>query len=326
MITKFTKKINKFFNKDIRALIFFVTAKCPLRCSHCFYGKEINQQMDELTLEEIEKIADKLPNLETLQLSGGEPFLRTDLIELIQIFVSRGVKSVGIPTNGFYTNKTIEQCKKMKELGIPFKINLSLDSFKDIHDKIRGVEGTFDKAIKTYRELRKLDIQVGFNVAISKINYDTTHKFLDFLEKENPDYINNIIVRAMPEVQISLEQFIKLRPRLEEMDKKYKTPFYAKRQSLYYDIAERAFKGKRPPFKCQAGKIIAVLEPDGQVRRCEMQGKIANVRDYSYDLKTVLKMDKTLQKSKGCEGCFHPCFVGVSIPYSVPWLIKLYLS
>ncbi len=315
-------KINKFFNKEIRTLIFFVTARCPLRCAHCFYSKELNQKMNELTLEEIEKIADNLPYIDTLQISGGEPFVREDLPELLEIFVKKGVKRIGIPTNGFFTDKIIKQVKRMKKRNVPFNISISIDGFRDLHNKIRGRD-CWDRAINTFKELQKLGIKVDFNVALSKINYDSVFdKYLNFLESLNPGNINVIIVRAKPDVMITTEQFMKIRPKLEQLDIEYKTKFYQKRQKLLYDIYENVFKGNPVPFKCQAGKVIAVLEPDGQVRSCEIFRKLGNVRDYNYDMKEILKKDKIPRR---CKDCIHPCFLSPSMSYSLFWVLKNYL-
>lgn len=311
-------KINKFFNKKIRTLIFFVTARCPLRCAHCFYSKELNQKMNELTLKEIEKIADNLPDLETLQISGGEPFLRKDLVELLEIFVKRGVKKIGIPTNGFFTDEAVRQAKRIKKLNIPFSINVSIDGFKETHNKIRGRD-CWDKAIKTFKELQKLNIEVNFLVAVSKMNYDEVLDLFKYLESLNPGYINPIIVRAKPDIMLSVEQFIKLRPRLEEISNKYQKGLYKKRQILLYDIYENVLRGKSLPYKCQAGKIIAVLEPDGQVRSCEILRKLGNVRDHDYDMKKILKKDKIPRR---CGNCIHPCFIGPSMSYSLKWMLK----
>jgi len=68
------------------SLIFFVTSRCNLLCRHCFYWEELNKKKGELELPEIEKIAKSLPNLLTVSLTGGEPYLRPDLPEIASAF------------------------------------------------------------------------------------------------------------------------------------------------------------------------------------------------------------------------------------------------
>jgi len=309
---------HKFFNRKLRTLIFFITTKCQLKCKHCFYSSELNNpEVNELTLKEIEKIADKIPSLEYVQISGGEPFLRNDLIEVMEIFFKRGIKKIMIPSNGYLTKKIVSQAKIMKQKGFYFSIMISIDGFKDIHNKIRGTD-CFDKAMHTFDELNKLGIETGFNVSLSKLNYDSYIDLIKFL-KTKTENIDPILVRAKPGVMLSAEEFKKIRPELEKLSFRNLTPFYKQRRKLLNDIYYDILRGKRLPFKCLAGETVAVLEPDGSVRTCEIRKKLGNVRNYNYDIKKILKLDKM---SKRCKNCIHPCFIGPSLSYSPKWMLK----
>ncbi len=314
---KLMKKISRFKNKPLENLIFFVTSKCPLNCKHCFYRAELNKKINELSLNEIEKIAKNLPHLKHVQLSGGEPFVRKDLTQVIKIFQKYGVKKIGIPTNGFFTSLVVKKCKEIKKLGIDFSINVSIDGFKPLHNKIRG-KPCFDKAIETFKQLKKLGIETGFNVSLSKLNYSSYLDLLKYLKSLNPDYINVIIVRAKPDIQITAEQFKKIKPEIESLTLKYKNKFYKTRQKMLNNIYLDILKGKTLPFQCLAGKIIAVLEPDGQVRSCEMRKKLGNARDYNYNINKILQKDNI---PKNCT-CIHSCFISPSMSYNLKWLTK----
>src|SRR5512135_1713176 len=74
-----------FERNELQSIIFFVTSACNLRCSHCFYWQNLNRQED-LRLEEIEKISLNLPSFSRLLISGGEPFLRKELPDIIRLF------------------------------------------------------------------------------------------------------------------------------------------------------------------------------------------------------------------------------------------------
>lgn len=315
MITK--KQINKFFNKELRTLIFFVTTKCPLRCKHCFYANELNKNLDELNLDEIKKIISKLPYLETIQLSGGEPFMRGDIVEIIKIFADNGVKKVGIPTNGYFTNQIISKVKEIKKLKIDLSISISIDGFRDLHNEIRRRD-CWDNAMQTFKELKKLGIKIGFDVALSKLNYSSIIELIKFLRKQKPRNITIIIVRAKPNIMLSAEEFKKIRPEVEKLTFEYYNPFYQKRQKLLNDVYYKVLNGEKLPFKCLAGKIIAVLEPDGFVRSCELRKKLGNVRNYNYDINEILKLDKI---PKNCT-CIHSCFLSPSMSYSLKWIAK----
>src|SRR3989344_6394235 len=308
-------KIQKFFNRRLRTLIFFVTTKCPLKCKHCFYSNELNKKTDELTLDEIEKIASNIPDLEYLQLSGGEPFMRKDLIELMDVFHKRGIKKMIIPTNGYFVKQTIDKVKEMKKRNFNFQIMISIDGFKDLHNQIR-CKDCFDNAMQTFGELTKLGVNIGFNVALSKMNYDSYIDLIKFLKTKTDD-IDPILVRAKPDVMLSAKEFKSITSQIEILTSEKLTSFYKKRRQMLNEIYCNVLDGKPLPYKCLAGEIIAVLEPDGQVKACEMLNNLGNVRDYNYDILEILKKRKIPYR---CKDCIRPCFVGPSMSYDLKWL------
>ncbi len=78
----------------------------------CFYSEYLNREnVNLVTLDEIEKISKSLPGLLHLILTGGEPFLRSDIEEIAGVFYKNsGTKSISIPTNGFFTDLTSLKC------------------------------------------------------------------------------------------------------------------------------------------------------------------------------------------------------------------------
>ena len=123
-------------------LIFFVTSRCNLRCSHCFYWQEINKSFDEeLSIDEIQKISRSFSHPLYLSLTGGEPFLRKDLFEIIRVFhAGCGTREVGIATNGTLREATIQTVLSVleKRLLENLSIQVSLDGLEATHDSIRG--------------------------------------------------------------------------------------------------------------------------------------------------------------------------------------------
>src|SRR5262249_49018779 len=90
-------------------LILFINSICNMKCDHCFYWSNLNRR-DDLTKDEIIALSRSLGQIENLNLSGGEPFLRKDFAEICLQFVTQNqVRQIYVPTNGWYTDKTIEQ-------------------------------------------------------------------------------------------------------------------------------------------------------------------------------------------------------------------------
>ena len=96
----------------LKEATFFVTNKCNFKCKHCFNPKDTTKP--EMTLEQIQAITKSLPNFTRLQLSGGEPFMRKDLREICEAFyINNHIKYLTIPTNGYFTDKIINDVKDL---------------------------------------------------------------------------------------------------------------------------------------------------------------------------------------------------------------------
>ena len=96
-------------------LILFINSICNMKCEHCFYWQQLNSP-DDLTFEEMVSLSEQLGPIENLNLSGGEPFLRKEFAEICKQFVRHnGVKEIYVPTNGYFTEKTITQVRATLE-------------------------------------------------------------------------------------------------------------------------------------------------------------------------------------------------------------------
>src|SRR5918999_4557446 len=94
--------------KRLGTVILFVTSRCNSLCRTCFYHNELNQPGD-MTFEEIEKVSRTMPAITDLWLSGGEPTLRHDASEIIDLFArNNGVQRLIIPTNGLIKSRVSE--------------------------------------------------------------------------------------------------------------------------------------------------------------------------------------------------------------------------
>jgi len=149
--------MNKF---PLYYLTWNTTIRCNLRCKHCynevFSKKDI---LNELSTEEgIEMINQAIPlGLRAILFTGGESLLRKDLVELVKLAKSKRLL-VFLATNGTLINNNFTKDFK----GLIDKINISLDAASaKVHDKIRGVKGSFNKSLSVIKELKKY-----FNVSI----------------------------------------------------------------------------------------------------------------------------------------------------------------
>jgi MoaA/NifB/PqqE/SkfB family radical SAM enzyme len=126
----------------------------------------------ELTFSEIKRIIDEVSGFKPLKpsfsITGGEPFLRNDILEIMKYIEFEGLRYSFITNGSLITKKIADKIVELNPAGIMF----SIDGPEDIHDEIRGVNGTFKKAIRALTMIRSLkkNIPITINCVISAIN------------------------------------------------------------------------------------------------------------------------------------------------------------
>ena len=113
-----------------------------------------------MSLEEYKKLAKNLDKeIKQVIITGGEPFLRKDILELVKLLDIKHLKSLNFITNGLLTKRVLEDTEKLlrsTSRNKRFVINISLDGLEQQHDKIRGIPGMFKKCMATIEGLKKL--------------------------------------------------------------------------------------------------------------------------------------------------------------------------
>ena len=143
----------------LKHLILFVTDRCNMRCEHCMFWRRIDDPGPEMTLEQLQTIARTTPPLQTLALTGGEPFLRADLHEIVESFFrDNQTHHIQVNTNGLLMDRMVELAErgfsKQYEKFLTFQV--SLDGLEETHDALRALPGSFKRITRNLRELAKL--------------------------------------------------------------------------------------------------------------------------------------------------------------------------
>src|SRR5256714_277935 len=110
------KDLDEVFGQSgLDSVILFVTNACNLRCWFCCYADNLNQTKD-IPFDDLLKLSATMPKFRALLLSGGEPFIRPRLDEIMLAFVrNNGIRSIYIPTNGWYLDRTDAMCRSFLE-------------------------------------------------------------------------------------------------------------------------------------------------------------------------------------------------------------------
>lgn len=179
--------MSNVFGTKLHYALWEVTQKCNLSCIHC--RADASPQKREMKLikgKAFRKLINELVLLgkPTLVLTGGEPLLRKDIVDLVEYATRRGI-ATRIQSNGLLL--TDQLAEQLKEAGIiSFGIGLDGSSAK-IHDKVRNLKGAFKSALKAINTLKSHGIKVHVEFTITKLNLKDLSKTLDLLESLNVD-------------------------------------------------------------------------------------------------------------------------------------------
>lgn len=195
-IERYVDKGTKHFKSpdpttDLAEFHMDVTHKCNSRCIHCNWWQTPAEELkNELTLDEIKRfVSDSkyLENLELVVFTGGEPFLREDIVELAGFFIKRYPQAaLIILTNGLNTDLVIGKTKQIIEKYNPasFLLGSSIDGIGEVHDRVRGVKGFFNKLVKTIQAVQKElpNIDFALNYTVTPQNYQSLLKVYEYVE------------------------------------------------------------------------------------------------------------------------------------------------
>jgi Predicted Fe-S oxidoreductases len=277
-------------------LILFINSLCNMRCDHCFYWQALNKQ-DDLTVEEIFALSDELGTVENLNLSGGEPFLRKEFAQICTRFIrNNGVKQIYVPTNGYFTDRTVEHVSNTLESpGLElFAVELSLDGMPAFHDEFRGARHAFDHAMETYDALAQLQkkderLRIHCISTATEINLEQIRELTTFLYERCPvmDHHNLAIIRG-DRKNPSLRG--PLLDRYEELYDYIRQLWAPREKGRYGSFVEpmlqwakiRTAREERQVIPCTAGRLAGVIHANGDVALCEAHKPLGNLRERTF--------------------------------------------
>lgn len=340
-----------------QSLIFFVTSRCNARCPFCLYYEQVSNPVaakEELTVDEVNRIAAHYGTLHYLGISGGEPFVRKDLAELCKAFITHCSASVvDIPSNFWFTEHMLEFAEKLlpQYPDVSFDLQLSLDHLGEKHDELRKVKGLFERAVATFRQLDLLrkkysNLHLKINIVYLDENKDDLeHIFVQLKKLLSFDRIqltfpHHLLVAAEPEklnrLRCDLENYFKLASVADTMqgsvhsNKLYSLGLRSLKK-LYRQLLADAVHGRKTTGSyCEAGKQILVINEKGDVFPCEIlwNEKTGNLRESDYDIRKILASTQYAQFRKQYLGenkcnCTWSCAMNSEISVNASYFPQL---
>lgn len=330
---------------------FFITSRCNLKCKMCNIC-QATRSFKEIPLEKIIKIADnlKIIGVGIVLLSGGEPFIRKDLPEIVKIFTDRNI-NVRLQTAGLRTEDSIlKQCV----INGATDISVSLDTLnEDLGDYINGVKGSWQRAVDVICQISRifpnkssvcglgcvlsrynfleipkiLDFatQIGWVLSLVPVHFTLETKDLSFRSRSNDFEITNKYIPLFKETINVLKKMKNEGHNLFDSDK-------------YLDSIVNYVDKQEPRWRinniCDSPNLYFIILPNGDFAPCCDRFSPVNVSTMDKDFPRILKSKEFKNKieniTKNCIGCHYGSYPEVTLTFRT-WAgfkerVKLYLK
>lgn len=138
------------------------TYRCQMRCKMCDIWENPSDRKREITAKELEI----LPNFKFVNITGGEPFVRRDLEDIVEVMYKKSDRVV-ISTSGWHTDRIIQMAERFPNIGI----RISIEGLSQKNDDLRGRDGSFDRALRVLLTLKEMGIKdIGYGCTVSNHN------------------------------------------------------------------------------------------------------------------------------------------------------------
>jgi MoaA/NifB/PqqE/SkfB family radical SAM enzyme len=285
--------------------ILVATYRCNARCHMCNtwqYPTTPDQEMDP-------KYYEKFPELEFLNITGGEPFLREELEDIVKI-VKPKAKRICISTNGYYTEKVVALAKKFDgDLGI----RISIEGLPAANDELRGIKDGFDHGLRTLLQLKRMGMKdIGFGITISDRNSADVLELYELAKHLKVEFATAVVHNAY-----YFHKFDNAITKKEEVSEnvralirelfKTKRPKNWFRAYFNHGIINYVHGGARL-LPCNMGRNIFLCEPWGDIKACNVLDEVmGNIKEA--DFETIWNSERAEEVRAKAGKCGRNCWM-----------------
>lgn len=325
-----------------RFLTYTVTFGCNARCIMCDSWKMPSP--NDLTLDELERIFRQLPLMDGVRLTGGEPFVRRDMLQIAEL-VGGLLKPfvLHVTTNGFLTERVVEFCEQ-RDRRVPLQLMVSIDGVGEKHNQVRGHSRAWDMVMETIQAVAPLQKRLGLRLMVNQtiVDVEGVAHYRQLREVLRPHGVyNNVVMAYDTSATYNLEKDVNVAPTEagrfttfgEFTDADLRTliaqieedlpqlPFWERLAKRYYlkGLAKRLLERRGSPNpSCVALNSHLRIFPNGDVPTCQFNSRvIGNLREQSFA--DVWKCETAAAQRKwvrACAGCWAECEVLPSALYT----------
>lgn len=307
-------------------LLLVLNKTCNSRCRYCHIWRQ--QQPGTLTVDDYAQLARSVPQLSWLGLTGGEPMQREDLIEIVGVFREScpQLRMINLTTNGLHEERTLEVVNAINVRGPELLyVNVSIDGPPEVHDRLRGVEGNFERSLSLLKKLRTIShVRAGVSFTFFPENLALLDKTVAAIQERIPDFkrsslsvnlgqasshyygTDDIKVVDREQLAQSLRRELQLTRALEGGGQGLLKRAYLK-QALGYIARGHS------QVACSAVRTNVYISETGEVFPCHTWGRsLGQLADHAFQLDQLLAsavVTQTMQeiRAQKCPGCWSPC-------------------
>ena len=307
-----------------------LTYRCPMRCVMCNIWQNPTDAKDEITAKDLRT----LPKLKFINLTGGEPFIREDLDEIVEECY-RHTDRIVISTSGWYEDRVIALANKFPSIGI----RISIEGLSKKNDELRGRPGGFDKGLRTLLTLKQMDLKdIGFGCTVSNNNSSDMLSLYQLslrlgMEFATAAFHNSYYFHKDDNTITNMDEVCGNFEKLIEWQMKENHPKSWMRAWFNMGLINY-IKGGRRMLPCEAGSANFFIDPWGEVYPCNGLEKkywkesMGNIHNAPF---TEIWTSEQAQKVRQCvRKCPKNCWmVGTASPvmhkyvkYPAAWALK----
>lgn len=308
-----------------------ITYRCPMRCKMCNIWKNPTDKEQEISAKELEI----LPTFKFVNITGGEPFIRDDLEDIVEVMFKKSPRIV-ISTSGWYYKKILKLAERFPNIGV----RVSIEGLAKTNNYLRGRDEGFDRGIKTLLGLKAMGVRdIGFGITVSNSNSEDMLWLYELGKSMNMEFAtasfhnsfyfhkDDNIVTNVDEVSANFQELIR---RL--LKKNYPKSWF---RALFNLGLIGYIHGERRMLPCEAGTVNFFVDPYGEVYPCngleekywkESMGNIRHAQTFD-EIWTSEQAERVREKVRTCpKNCW---MVGTASPVMhkyikkiLPWVIK----
>lgn len=310
------KLYDRYFRKPEDVSIM-ITGRCPLTCVHCDCWSQY-PKTDEMDRDELTYLFQDIYNTgcRAVNITGGEPFVRDDLDLILKRCRDTGFQAITLNTNGFLV--TEDKIKTLKSYGIK-NIGVSIDGDPQTHNKIRGHEKAYDRAVNTLELCRTHGIGTTVAMVLNRMNYDKIPHVLTLAEAKGSSVVLQPALKTLAyssdrinDYEIK-DEIPELRRIFDQLRQDEHLRRYLKNSDEHLDlILDYLVDPQKNTLPCRIGYHRSHIMPDGTVMACLAMGKVGNIRDAAFSSLWYSEKYEKYRKAMingQCPKCMLNCYI-----------------